>query len=226
MSHDLAVIFDLDGLLADTEPLWSESSCIFLRRRGLVYDPSLKPLFMGRHPMEVMTRMITHYGLTGEPGPMLEERLQIQRSLYERGISPMPGARELVLALAERGIPMAVASGSPTEIIRLVLKTLDLLGALSTWVGSDQVQRGKPAPDLFLLAAARLGAEPSRCVVLEDSTAGVEAAVAAGMRCVAVPSPETPLSTVAGADLVVQSLSELSPEILTRVATSTRVRVA
>jgi HAD superfamily hydrolase (TIGR01509 family) len=214
---DWAVIFDLDGLLADTEPVWTESSRILLARRGRVYDPTMKSHFMGRHPQEVTALMIQHYQLAENPDNLLQERLDILCSLYQQGLKPLPGARELVLALAQDQIPMSVASGSPRRIVKLVLKQLHLIDWLSQFVGSDEVEHGKPAPDLFLLAARRMSIAPSRCIVLEDSIAGVQAALNAKMKCIAVPGPETPVAGVAHAHRVVNSLLELSPTALLHV---------
>ena len=208
----MAVIFDLDGLLADTEPSWSESARILLEGKGRVYDPSQKAVYMGRAPLEVAELMVVHYELSDAPAALVRQRLQILEGLY-RSDPPgtLPGARELVAALADQGVPMAVASGSPTKLVEVVLEQLELGDAMTVYLGSDTVARGKPAPDLFLLAARWLGAEPRSCVVLEDAAAGVEAALAAGMACVAVPLAETPRHTVAAATRVVSSLERLTP---------------
>lgn len=207
-----AVIFDLDGLLADTEPLWGESARLLLARRGHTWDPSLKPQFMGRHPLEVAGMLVRHYGLDDTPAALVEERLAILDRLYRTArLQPMPGARALVAGLAAARVPMAVASGSPGRLVQLVLERIDLLAPITAWLGSDAVERGKPAPDLFLLAARRLGVEPAGCVVLEDAPAGVQAALAAGMTCFAVPLPETPVEAVASAHRVLQSLAQLAP---------------
>ena len=210
--QDLAVIFDLDGLLADTEPMWSASARTLLEREGRVYDPSQKSVYMGRAPMEVARLMVEHYDLPHAPEVLMRRRLEILEGLYaDAPLEALPGARALVGALERAGVAMAVASGSPGALVELVLGRLGLGEVMTTWLGSDSVDRGKPAPDLFLLAARRLGAEPGRCVVLEDAAAGVEAALAAGMACVAVPLPETPRQKVAAATRVVGSLEELTP---------------
>jgi HAD superfamily hydrolase (TIGR01509 family) len=220
--HELAVIFDLDGLLADTEPLWSESARVLLERRGRSYDPGLKTLFMGRPPAEVARIMKEHYSLQGRVQELLAERLEILEQLYATGpVSPMPGAIELVTDLEAEDVPMAVASGSPGYLVRTVLETLGLRKQLPVALGSDEVDRGKPAPDLFLLAARRLGATADRCVVLEDAPAGVQAALAAGMACVAVPSPDVSAGELA-AHLTVSCLSELTPALLARVINARR----
>jgi HAD superfamily hydrolase (TIGR01509 family) len=218
-SADLAVIFDLDGLLADTEPLWTESARRILGRRGHEFDLNLKPTFMGRHPLEVTRRMVEHYHLSDTPEELLRERLAELRAIYEQEqIRPRPGVRELVAALAVERVPMCVASGSPGDLVAIVLRRLDLSRAFQHAIGSDAVAHGKPAPDLFLLAAARLGAAPRRCVVLEDSPAGVEAALAAGMTCVAVPGPEVPLAAVQRAHHIARSLIEVRPSLLRALA--------
>ncbi len=212
MPGELAVIFDLDGLLADTEPLWGESARVLVEGKGRVYDPSLRTQYMGRAPLDVAGLMVQQYDLDDEPAALMKQRLQILAGLYRRQpLEALPGARDLVAALAAEDVPMAVASGSPGFLVQVVLERLDLRSPMKACLGSDAVARGKPAPDLFLLAARRLGADPGRCVVLEDAGAGVRAALAAGMACVAVPLPETPPSAVSGATRVVQSLEELSP---------------
>ncbi len=205
------VIFDLDGLLADTEPLWAESARLLLARRGKVWDHALKPLCMGRHPLDVARLLAAHYELEDPPEDLFAERLALVKQLFrEETIHPMPGAVELVEDLNQGGVPMAVASGSLTHIVKDVVQQLGLAPALPIQLGSDQVEHGKPAPDIFLLAARRLGLEPERCTVLEDAPAGVEAALAAGMRCFCVPSPGTSLQAAARAHRVLSSLMELS----------------
>ena len=212
---ELAVIFDLDGLLADTEPMWAESGRTLIEGKGRVYDPSLRTQYMGRAPLDVARLMVQHYELADEPAALMDQRLQILAGLYrQRPLEALPGARDLVAALAAQGVPLAVASGSPGSLVEVVLERLDLRSPMAVCLGSDAVDHGKPAPDLFLLAARRLGVEPRRCVVLEDAGTGVQAALAAGMACVAVPLPETPLRNVAGATRVARSLEQLSPEDL------------
>lgn len=219
---DFAAIFDLDGLLADTEPTWTESSIILLGRRGKTYDYSLKPKLMGRHPLEVLTLMAEYYGLDENPAQLLEERLEIIQELYRKKISPLPGAQELVRALHAAQVPMAVASGSPVILVETVLQSIGLASELCIRAGSNEVAHGKPAPDLFLLAAQRLQVPASICVVLEDAPAGVQAAHAAQMACIAVPGPLVKREQVDTADLIVTSLGELSVEVLARVAKSSR----
>lgn len=214
MTPDLAVIFDLDGLLADTEPVWTEAARVLLERRGRVYDPRLKQRTLGHHPLEVARIFIEEYRLAEEPTALLDERISILLELYQRGVQPLPGATELVRALEQRSTPMAVASSSPSAVIVEVLARIGLQGSLPVRVGSDLVARGKPSPDLFLLAAHRLSVDPACCVVLEDSPAGIEAADAAGMCCLAISSVALPEPARARASLVLSSLLQVTPDLL------------
>jgi HAD superfamily hydrolase (TIGR01509 family) len=216
-----AVIFDLDGVLADTEPIWSQSSVILLERRGKVYDMRLKHQFMGRSPREVVKRLAEHYGLADPPEALHRERLAIIEELYHQGpLRSLPGAQDLVRALAQVHIPCAVASGSPDPLIRLVLQAIELTPYLPVYVGSETVERGKPAPDVFLAAAERLGVRPQNCVVIEDAITGVQAALAAQMSCVAVAGPFITAEQLADAHLCVNSLTSLNPHLLVELVQS------
>jgi HAD superfamily hydrolase (TIGR01509 family) len=207
-----AVLFDLDGLLVDTEPLWIRSAGEILGRRGHAWDLALRPKVMGRHPLEVARFMIEHYGLDDDPVALMEERLALQRQLYaSEGIEPMPGALTLVRELVSAGIPRAVASGSPTALVTTCLDALGLRGSFGVAIGSDRVAKGKPAPDVFLAAARALGVDPRGCAVLEDADNGVAAALAADMICVKVTRDER---GGAGAQLLLESLEALDVSTL------------
>jgi HAD superfamily hydrolase (TIGR01509 family) len=208
--HSIGVIFDLDGLLTDTEPLWSRSAKIMLERRHRQVDLALKPQLMGRAPADVARLMVEYYQLDESPEVFLAERVALMYELYNNKVPLMRGAQALVQELAQARVPIAVASGSPTALIDLALKQSGLGPYFEHRIGSDLVRRGKPAPDIFLRAAECLPTPARHCLVLEDSAAGVEAALAAQMKCIAVPSPETERRLAARAHLVVESLSELS----------------
>lgn len=202
-----AVLFDLDGLLVDTEPLWIRSAGEILARRGHRWDLALRQRVMGRHPLEVARFMVEHYRLDDDPAALMEERLELQRELYaSEGIEPMPGALALVRALVSAEIPRAVASGSPTALVETCLDALGLRASFGCALGSDRVGQGKPAPDVFFAAASALGVEPRGCVVLEDADNGVAAALAADMICVKVAQDGR---GAAGAQLALESLEAL-----------------
>jgi HAD superfamily hydrolase (TIGR01509 family) len=191
-----AVLLDMDGTLVDTEDFWWEAESGLLAELGHQLDPSERQVVVGGP----MTRVVAHLlAVTGAPltaeefGPMINERFA---ELVGRGVPVRPGALELLAELAAAGIPTVLVSASHRRIIDLVLKTL---GAhhFAFSVAGDEVGRTKPHPDPYLAAAARLGADPARCVVVEDSPTGVASGEAAGCRMVAVPSV-TPIEPAPG----------------------------
>ena len=209
----LAVIFDLDGLLVDTEPVWGRSGDLVLAPFGHSWDRSLRPRVMGRSPRTVASVMVEHYGLDIAPEQLAARRLELQRQLYrEAGVQLLPGARLLVEALVAADMPRAVASGSPTDLAEATLEGSGLRSFFDVCLGSDLVARGKPAPDIFRLAARHLDVEPADCVVLEDADSGVAAALAAGKICVKVAGVAG--SGAAGAHLHLPSLEKVDLSLL------------
>lgn len=183
-----AAIFDLDGVLIDSERLafqvWKE----IVEQYGGRLDEGAFPNMVGMTAEETARYCMEYAGITFD----LEEGCaQAWRGVIERlgrQIDPLPGATALVRELAERGIPLAIASNSPAHYIENALHGLGLLPFFPVRVGVDQVSEGKPAPEVYVTAARRLGATPERCLAVEDSRVGMQAALAAGMRVLAVPS--------------------------------------
>jgi pseudouridine-5'-monophosphatase len=210
------VIFDMDGVLLDTERFYTEVTQEIVARFGKTYDWSVKSQLIGRPELESARRLVAALELPITPEEYLAER-KLGLARLMPGAEPMPGARELVERLHARGAPVAVATSSTSGLYALKTERhADWFRFFSAVVRGDdpRLVRGKPAPDIFLLAASDLGADPSRCVVIEDSPVGIEAAHAAGMQAVAVPHAEMERTPFAGAELVVASLAELSPEDL------------
>ncbi len=204
-----AALFDLDGTLIDSEPTYYESERAFLARYGIDYDEGMAQAFIGRGAVEMfreLERLFPDGPLSSLP---FEERLRRKDEAYLAlavgRVRPFPGARALAEALAGRGVPLAIASGSTPEVIRAMARQAGLGALFSAIVSASEVPRGKPEPDVFLEAARRLGVAPGRCLVVEDSRHGVAAALAAGMACVALPAPGSPSpEDFLGADMVVQ----------------------
>ena len=187
----MAYIFDMDSLLADTSAIWREAEDRLLRRLGDAWSPQWAERYRGLNASDLAA--VVHGRL--RPSQSLDWCRQFMhralREAYEVGeLTAMPGAVELVERLHGRA-PMAVASGSPREGIEIATRRLGIRVCFDAVISSEAVGRGKPAPDVFLAAAARLGAAPASCIVFEDSVVGVEAAVAAAMTCFAVPSGRT-----------------------------------
>jgi beta-phosphoglucomutase family hydrolase len=190
-----AAIFDLDGVLVDSEPNYLAAERDLLAGYGIDFTEDLKRPYIGWGTRDMLVDVAARYGIDDSVDDLVERKNAAYLELTRRHVVGYPGTREILLGLRADGLPTALASGSSPEVIAVILATLGLTGAFDAVVSAEQVERGKPAPDLFLEAARRLGVPPGGCVVFEDSEAGVRAALAAGMRCVAIPYlPEPPLA--------------------------------
>ena len=204
------VIFDLDGVLLDTEHLYTEVTQAIVARYRKTFDWSLKANMIGRGALESAKYLVAVLDLPISPEQFLAERDRNLAALFP-GVAEIPGARAFTCGLHERGIPMAVATSTDERYFRLkVERHHDWFSIFSVVVCGDdpRLQRPKPQPDIFLLAARDLKADPGGCLVFEDSPAGVKAARAAGMRVVAMPDRHVDPSIFAEADLVVKSYEE------------------
>lgn len=181
-----AVLFDMDGTLVDSEAIWQVAEAELVTSRGYTLDTSLHASFTGIVTPLVIRTLRQAYGLT-------ESEAALTRELYARlrvnleHVTAREGATDLVNHVAQSQIPFALASNSDVDIIEIALKNQPWRELFRYRFSAQQVAHAKPAPDLFLHAAAQLGVTPARCLVLEDSLTGVQAAVAAGMLCAAVP---------------------------------------
>ena len=186
------VIFDLDGTLVDSEPLYYEAGRQVLAEHGVsgfTWEEHLR--FLGVGTRETLRTLRAEYGIAAPVEQLLDEKNRVYLALAHRSVVAFPKMRRLAELLAESGAALAVASGSSRAAIDAVLTGTGLAPLFPVRVSAEEVGRGKPAPDVFLEAARRLGARPVDCVALEDAPAGAEAARRAGMRCVAVPSAPT-----------------------------------
>ena len=210
------VIFDMDGVLLDTERFYTEVTQAIVGRWGKVFDWSIKGNMIGRPARDSAHYLVETLALPITPDEYLEEREAMLERLFPES-RPMPGAPELTAALAARGIPQALATSSGRRLFDLkTLRHREWFRVFAAQILGDdpRIARGKPAPDIFLLAAAELGADPRRCLVVEDAPAGVAAAHAAGMQVLAVPDPGMERARFADADLVVDALTTVTPATL------------
>lgn len=207
------VIFDMDGLLAETERLHLESLQEILAPLGVEYTLEHNKPYIGMGEAEFWDAVCEQFGLPVPPAEMSRRRGEAMLRIVGRGVRPMPGAVELVRDLQARGVPMAVASSSPPAQIEAILSKIGVLDAFTAIVSgeSPEVARGKPAPDIYVEASRALGLDPGACVAFEDSENGVLAARAAGCAVIAVPCSETMDQDFDAADRIIESLSDFDP---------------
>src|SRR5919202_5029978 len=210
-----AVVLDLDGVLVDSEERWDEARRELVAERGGTWKDGATEAMLGMSAPEWSAYVRDELGVdlpAAEIDALVVEHLVAG---YRRGLPLLPGAVAAVRALAERW-PLGLASSSNAPVIALVLEETGLDGVIRAWVSSEEVERGKPAPDVYLEAARRLGVDPARCAAVEDSTNGLLSAHAAGMRVIAVPDDRYPPSdeALAVADVRLGSLRELTPEVV------------
>jgi len=203
-----AAVFDLDGLLVNTEELYQHVGTEILRRRGRTFGPDLLDAMMGRPPAVSLAVMIEWHGLDDTVETLAAETGEIFAGLLDERLEPMPGAVALVESLAARGLPRAVATSSGPAFAHDVLGRIGLRDRFAFVLTSADVVRGKPDPEIYLAAAARLAVEPAAMLVFEDSQAGCRAAVAAGAVVVAVPGGHSRRHDFTGARLVAESLAD------------------
>ena len=209
-----AVVFDMDGLLIDSEGVWDDVRENLAHERGGRWHPGAQRDMMGMSSPEWSRYMHEVIGLRESPEEI--NRIVVERMLerYAGGPPWLPGALDAVRTMA--GVyTLGLASSSNRELIDLVLEAGGIDGCFRATVSSEEVAAGTPAPDVYLEVARRLGVPPVECTAVEDSHNGIRSAKAAGMRCVAVPNPHFPPGdAVAEADAVVASLAERTPEVL------------
>jgi HAD superfamily hydrolase (TIGR01509 family) len=206
-----AVVFDLDGVIVDSEHVWDAAREALARVRGGRWHERAQQDMMGMSSLEWSRYMHDHVGLRDPPKEISAEVVRRLESIYRKELPLIDGAPEAVARLARRW-PLAIASSSNRPIIDLVLELSGLGRNFRATVSSEEVPRGKPAPDVYLEAARRLGADPSRTVAIEDSRNGISSAKSAGMRVVAIPNVRYPPGeqALATADVVLRSISELT----------------
>jgi HAD superfamily hydrolase (TIGR01509 family) len=208
-----AVVFDLDGVLIQSEELWNEVREQLAQERGGRYDAQAQRDLMGMSSPEWSRYMHEVVGLPESPDEIMDEVVALMEARYREELPLIPGAVAAVERLAARW-PLGLASSSNRVLIDLVLELSGLDRFFKATVSSEEVARGKPAPDVNLEACRRLDVEPIRAAAVEDSHAGIASAKAAGMRVIAIPNPSFPPGddALANADLVLRSLDELRPE--------------
>jgi HAD superfamily hydrolase (TIGR01509 family) len=216
-----AVIFDMDGVIVDSEPLWSEAENRLLARRNLEHSPELKAALMGRNSIEAVSCLKKHFNLSEPVGDLVQERNELVAELFRESLQPVAHVLDLIRSLRDRGVKTALGSSSPQVLVGLVLDILGIAGLFDLVVSGDQVARGKPAPDIYLASARHLDVAPGNCLVIEDAPNGVAAAKAAGMCCLAV-STSAGASALCRADQVVSGFADVDCRMLEKLISGDR----
>ncbi|NBF00164.1 HAD family phosphatase [Nonomuraea sp. KC401] len=209
-----ACVFDLDGVLVDSEPVWEEVRRAFVAEHGGTWQPDTQSRLMGMSTAE-WSAYLHDLGVRRPPAEIARAVIDQMAARYRDGVPLMPGAVKAVRRLAERHT-LGLASSSPRALIDVVLDAADLKQCFAATVSTEEVARGKPAPDGYLEAARRLDVDPRGCVAVEDSSNGLRSADAAGMHVIAVPHPRYPPApdALALAWRVLPNLDALTPELL------------
>jgi len=212
-SARLAALWDLDGVIVDTSSYHFQSWQAAFQPEGIVFTRDHFKFAFGMANIDIIPKVF------GKKVPM--EKIKSVgdykeatfRDLIRGNIHALPGARELITALHRESVPLAIVSSTPRENIELILGTLALKPYFRAIVSGDDITAGKPDPQGYLMGAAKLGAAPRDCVVIEDAVVGIKAAKAGGMKCIAVTTTH-PAAALKEADLIVKSLAEVTPRVM------------
>jgi HAD superfamily hydrolase (TIGR01509 family) len=210
-----AVVFDLDGVLIQSEEVWDSVRERYTRERGGRYDAEIQRAMMGMSSTEWSRFLHETAGVPDSPRQINDDVVERMLEAYGEHLPLIDGAVEAVERLAA-AYPLGVASSSNRPLIEAVLREAGLAGCFAATVSSEEVARGKPAPDVYLEAARRLGVDAARCAAVEDSHGGIRSAKAAAMRVIAIPNSSYPPDeeSLAQADVVLRSLAELTPAVV------------
>jgi HAD superfamily hydrolase (TIGR01509 family) len=213
-----ACIFDMDGVIIDSEPMHFEVDLLVMKRLGLSLTHEDLEAYVGMTNPAMWTILKEQYDLQQAVEDLIQIQMGIKlRILRERNEQPIAGIIQLLESLKEAGISIGLASSSPRIFIQAVLEKFGLDRHFSSIVSGEEVERGKPAPDVFIQAASELHIHPSHCLVIEDSRNGVAAAKAAGMACIGFINPNSGQQDLSQADLTVVTITEIKLETMKKL---------
>lgn len=207
-----ALIFDMDGLMVDTETLYFAAEKELARRFDREVKEETLARMMGRKPLESLAIFARELDLNLPPEKLLEMRTEIMRQLLRQNLRPMPGLYTIINVFFGR-LKLAIATGAQQEFLDLIVDSLDLRAKFSVLQASDDINQGKPDPEIYLLTCQKLGFAPQECIVLEDSANGVIAGRGAGCYVIAVPSPQAKGHDFSLAQAIVPNLFSAIPLI-------------
>lgn len=212
-----AVIFDMDGVMIDSEPLWEKTEKIMMARKGLVYNPVYREKIVGLGQKESAVLLKETFSLNENIEDIIDQRISVLLDIYDRELSLVRGLTELLDSVSKSTLKVALASSSPLKVIEFVLSKFDLNKYFDLVVSGDKVEHGKPSPDIYNYTAERLGLECDECVVIEDSINGVISAKSAGMYCIAIPDKRLNPDGFKKADIIMSNLKCVDMQLLTKL---------
>lgn len=201
-----AYIFDMDGVMIDSEPLWEKTETILLGRRNIDYDPDYRDKILGLKQEDSGKLLKDTFNLKEAVEDIVTERLDILTTIYEKELEMMPGLVPLLDKLRGNEMPIGVASSSPLRVINFVLHMFSLEEYFSSVVSGDCAREGKPHPEIYIKSAEKLGVQPHECIAIEDSINGVRSAISAGMYCIAMPDKRLSQDKFKDAHIITESL--------------------
>ncbi len=203
-----ALIFDMDGVLVDTEPIYFAANNHIFNQLGFSVNHAGYARFIGLDAHRMWSQLKAEQNLPQSVDALVKmEKAGMVSGLLAADLSPMAGLSDLLAELASRGVALALASSSSHRVIEIILRKLGFAHTFAAIASGEDVTHGKPAPDIFLLAAQRLGAAPATCTVIEDSANGVRGAKAAGMRCVGFRNPGSGAQDLSEADVIIDGFT-------------------
>ena len=205
-----AVIFDLDGVLIDSEPLHAMADSLILKESGVVAPENYFDRFVGWTSKAMWEEIKKDYNITPSAEELMELQLPLKlKLLQESDYEPVSGIIELLKRLKKMDIPMAIASSSPRQFIEAVIEKIEIKKFFTVWLSGEEVAHSKPEPDIYFKVAELLAVNPNECIVIEDSTSGIIAAKRAGMRCIGYKNPNSGNQDLSGAELIVNKIEEI-----------------
>jgi beta-phosphoglucomutase family hydrolase len=210
------IIFDMDGVISDTQRLHAQVESGLLARFGIDLTPEeITHRYAGVRTQKFFAELLAATGRAYDLDKLMEENWQTMEKLAAESVQEIPGATQLIKRLAQEKMPLAVASASNLNYIKVVLRGLKVIDYFKAVVSSEMVARGKPSPDIFLLAAEKLRIKPEECLVIEDGLSGMEAAKAAKMKCIGLVSAKEKSYPITN---LVLSLAEITPQYLQKIS--------
>jgi HAD superfamily hydrolase (TIGR01509 family) len=212
-----AVIFDMDGVMIDSEPLWEKTERILLARRKIEYSPEYRDLIVGLNQKDSGKLLRDTFSLEETVDEIISERVEILTAIYEEELQLVPALTPLLEKLRLGEYLLAVASSSPLRVIEFVLDMFSLQHYFDAVVSGECTENGKPHPDIYLHTAERLGVRPQECVAIEDSINGVISATSAGMYCIAIPDKRLSRGAFEKAHMILETMDELDFQLINSI---------